>query len=422
MKRNMFLILIGILWIGSTAQGQFQDDPLAVYETYTENGILPGGRAAAMGGAQIAAGNDGSVLWYNPALLTRIRMTELSGTLIHQKMTNETSMIEGTRQETGLNNTKLGSLWGIFPLSTYRGGMTIGISLNRVKSFDRVFRYAKSDAWLDNPGSTDGFGGGEDESGNLWAFSFGGAAEISPKASVGLSIDVFDGGDTWSYFFDSTSVPGFRYSYQHTIDDSYSGITGKMGLSYAVNNYLNLSGIIGFPSSITIDQTSDVYESDNQGFDDEYHASASYSYRLPFWFGAGAAIRHRGLTITGDFTYTDYTQLEYSSGLIDMVRLNHLVRLNYTDILTYRVGGEYRIEPAGIRLRAGYYQEPIAFTYLPIETEPHFYTFGIGFVIDRAVNLDLAFLTGSWERDDPSVGVLEKYDVRRFMVSVSYRM
>ncbi|MEE9554211.1 MAG: hypothetical protein V3W18_07935 [candidate division Zixibacteria bacterium] len=423
MKKNLIIGLTGVLLMCSTALGQFQDDPFAVYEAYTENGILPGGRAAAMGGAQIAAGSDGSVLWYNPALLTRIRMTEISGTLIHQKLTNETSMIGGTRQETNLNNTKLGSLWGVFPLATYRGGMTLGLSLNRIKSFDRVFRYATSDAWLDRPGSTDGFGGGEDESGNLWAFTLGGAVEVSPKASVGLSIDIFDGGDNWTYFFDSTAVAdGLRYSYLHTIDDSYSGVTGKIGLSYAVNNNLNLSGIIGFPSSITIDQTSDVFEADNQGFDDKYHSSASYSYRLPFWLGAGAAIRHKGLTITGDFTYTDYSQLEYSSGLIDMARLNQLVRENYTDIFTYRIGGEYRLEPAGVRLRAGYYQEPIGFTYLPIETEPHFYTFGIGFVIDRAVNLDLAFLTGSWERDDPLVGVLEKYDVNRFMVTVSYRM
>ena len=423
MRNNLIVILLLLTGVSSTAYGQFQNDPLAVYEAYTENGILPGGRAAGMGGAQIAAGNDGSVLWYNPALLTRIRMTEISGTLTHQKMTNDTEMIGGGRYETDLSNTKLGSLWGIFPLSTYRGGMTVGISLNRIKSFDRVFRYATSDTWLDNPGSTDGFGGGEDESGNLWALSIGGAVEVSPKASVGLSMDVFDGGDEWSYYFDSTYFQsGLQYHYRHTIDDSYSGITGKMGLSYAVNNNLNISGVIGFPSSITIDQTSDIFEADNQGFDDEYHGSASYSYRLPFWFGAGAAISHRGLTLSGDFTYTDYTQLEYSSGLIDMVRLNHLVRLNYTDVFTYRVGGEYRIEPAVVRLRAGYYQEPIGFTAYPIETEPHFYTFGIGFVVDRAVNLDLAYLTGSWERDDPSVGVLEKYDIRRFMVSVSYRM
>ena len=423
MKNSLITLIIGILWMGSTAYGQFQDDPMAVYESYTENGIIPGGRAAGMGGAQIAAGNDGSALWYNPALLSRIRMTEVSGTLTHQKMTNETSMINGTNQQSDLSNTHLGSLWGVFPLDTYRGGMTIGVSLNRVKSFDKVFRYATSDAWLNNPGSNSGFGGGEDETGNLWALTFGGAVEVSPKASVGLSIDIFDGGDNWSYFFDSTSVAdGLRYSYQHTIDDSYSGITGKIGLTYAVNNNLNLSGIIGFPSSISIDQTSDVFEADNQGLSDEYHESAAYGYWLPFWIGAGAAIRHRGLTITGDFTYTDYSQLNYSSGLFDMPRMNQLVRENYSDVFTYRVGGEYRLEPAGVRLRAGYYQEPIAFSYLPIETEPHYYTFGLGFVVDKAINLDLAYLIGSWERDDPSVGVLEKYDVQRFMVSVSYRM
>ncbi len=423
MKRGLLTIFIGILLGGSSAHGQFQNDPMAVYESYSENGIIPGGRAAGMGGAQIAAGNDGSALWYNPALLTRIRTAEISGTLTHQTMNNETSMIGGIRQDTDLNNTHLGSLWGVFPLETYRGGMTLAISVNRVKSFDRIFRYATSDVWLANPASNDGFGGGEDEAGNLWAVSVGGAVEVSPKVSVGLSIDVFDGGDNWTYFFDSTSVAdGLRYSYQHIIDDSYSGITGKVGLTYSINNNLNLSGIIGFPSSLTIDQTSDVFEEDNQGFSDESHSSASYSYRLPFWFGTGASIRHGGFTITGDFTYTDYSQLEYTSGLLDMARLNQLARENYSDVFSYRVGGEYRIEPSGIRLRAGYYQEPIPFSYLPIETDPHFLTFGLGFLVDKAVNLDLAYLIGSWERDDPAAGVLEKYNVQRFMISVSYRM
>lgn len=421
MSRSM---VICILIFGPTtftvAQAQ---SPLVVYEAYTENNVLPGSRAAAMGGAQIAAAYDGSALWYNPALLTRIRLNEFSGTLTHQRSTNETILLNGFREDSKVGNTRLGSLWGIFPVPTYRGGLTLGVSVNRIKSFDRVFRYASGQAWLDNPGTTDGWGGGEDENGSIWAISLGGAIEVSPRASVGISMDIFDGTDNYSYFFDSTEViNNYRYDYNHSIVDDYTGVSGKLGITYAVSNYVNLSGVIGFPSSITIDQAADTYESDNQGFSDEYHSSASYRYTLPFWFGAGAALRHRGFTVTGDISYIDYTQLEYRSGLNEMLIMNRMVKRYYQDVFTYRIGAEYKFQPSGVSLRAGYYQDPIPFTFRPIETEPHFYTFGAGFIIDKSVSLDLAFLAGSWERDDPSIGSSEKYKANRFMVTVSYRM
>ncbi|RKX19112.1 MAG: hypothetical protein DRP26_04030, partial [Candidatus Zixiibacteriota bacterium] len=69
---------------------QIGGDPGAVYEMATENNIYVGVRAAGMGGAQIAAGEDGSALWYNPALLTRVRRIEISGALSHQRFFNKT--------------------------------------------------------------------------------------------------------------------------------------------------------------------------------------------------------------------------------------------------------------------------------------------------------------------------------------------
>lgn len=399
------------------------DDPFQVYEAFTEYGILPGARAAGMGGAQIAAGNDGSALWYNPALLTRIRLTELSASLSHQKFSNETSLLGGPRIDADVNNTRLGGLWAIFPVPTYQGGLTVGISVNRIKSFDRIFRYASSAAWMDNMSGVNGWGGGEDESGSVWAWSFGGAVEVSPKASVGLSLDIFDGGDDWTFSFDSTSLAdNYRYRYEHTIADDYTGISGKVGITYTVNNYLNLSGVIDFPASITVDQTSSIFESDNQGLDAADYGSASYRYTLPFRFGAGAAFRYRGLTVAGDIDYSDYTQLTYRSGLADMARLNMMVKKYYDDVFNYRIGAEYLIQPTGVRLRAGYYQEPIPFIANPIETEPHFFTAGVGFLLDRAIKIDLAYLYGSWERDDPSILSSEKYIAKRFMMTVSYRL
>ena len=113
---NLILTTALLLGFVSTSSAQQLLDPFDVYESATENQFLPGGRAAGMGGAQIAAGDDGSALWYNPALLTRIRNTELSGTLSHQRLTNSTTLARRSSPEAKVNNTSFGGLWAIFPV------------------------------------------------------------------------------------------------------------------------------------------------------------------------------------------------------------------------------------------------------------------------------------------------------------------
>jgi hypothetical protein len=421
---SLFTLLVLMPIAGTRAQ--FYYDPIVVYEAATENSVLPGARAAGMGGAQMAAGMDGSVLWYNPGLLTRISRSELSGTLTHQKFTNETILGgSGSMPDADVSNTRLGSLWGTYKVPTYQGGMVIGFAVNRVKSFDRIFRYASSPGWLDNSYALAGWGGGEDETGSLWAWSFGGAIELSPRASVGMSLDIFDGDDDWNFFFDSTDVfNAYRYSYSHTINDDYTGVSGKIGFNYDLESNISLAGVIGFPTSITVDQESELYEYDNVNLDYRDYGTSSYRYTLPFWLGLGAQVRLEDLTLTGDVSFMDYSQLQYRSGLEDIAGLNQTAKRYYDETVTFRVGAEYVIQPSGTRLRLGYYQEPVGFQGFNMDKEPHFFTFGAGFLVDRSVMIDLAFLTGSWklERDDGGLLTTEKYKANRFMVTVSYRL
>jgi long-subunit fatty acid transport protein len=403
--------------------------PLDVYEPATENGFLPGARATGMGGAQIAAGDDGSALWYNPALLTRIRRIEISGSLNHQRQTNQTTIFGNLSPEARVSNTRFGGLWAIFPVPTERGGLTLGLSVNRVRSFDRIFRYASSVNWYNNPAGFSGWGGGEDESGSLWAWSFGGSIEVSPKASIGLSLDIFDGSDDYGLFFDSTDVfAAFSRHYSKTIIDNYTGVSGKIGATYEATNWLNLGGFIGFPASISIDQTSDTFLNDTPGASSESHIASSYRYTLPFWFGLGGQMIIRDFVLAGDVTYLDYSQLEYRSGFADLTSANMTAQKYYrSDAFNYHVGAEYTIRPADVRLRAGYYLQPIPFKGYQVVTDPHFFTFGIGFLIDKSVSLDLAFLTGSWEKIDnfqtnPVLPISAKYTTNRFLMTLSYRM
>ena len=428
-KWNLVIVMVCLLALPGLVSAQsylLPPDTLDIFEPATQNGFLPSARTAAMGGAGIAAGTDGSALWYNPALLTRIRNFELSASLSNQRLKDETSIYGVPTPEAKVNNTRFGGLWAIFPVPTESGGLTLGAAVNRVKSFDRIFRFASSAAWFNNPLFTTGWGGGEDESGNLWAWSFGGAVEVSPKMSVGLSLDIFDGSDDYTNFFDSTDVASnYALHYSKTINSSYTGISGKAGFSYIATNWLTVAGIVGFPQSNSIDQTVDVIITDNsRSFPDNF--ITSYRYTLPFWFGLGAMANYRDFTITGDATYKDFSQLSYRRGQPDLAQANQEVMKYYNGVFNYHIGAEYFIRSAGISLRAGYDLEPIAFKGFPVSHDPHYYTFGVGFLIENAINFDLAYLTGSWEQTDftktnPSLPILAKYSPNRFLATVAYR-
>ncbi len=418
-RGNRFACLLGAvsaLFAFSTVSAQNSvSQSLIVYEPATENTFPVGAKATGMGGAQIAAGDDGSALFYNPALLTRIRNTEISGTLTQQRFSNKTTIFGSPTPEAVLNNTGLGSLWAIFPVPTEQGGLSLGLSVNRVRGFDRIFRYSSRPDFFANP-NLPGYGGGEDESGSLWDWSIGGAIEVSPKTSVGVAIDIYDGHDDYASFFDSTFIGGM-YHFRQNIDDSYTGISGKIGASYQAANWLNLGAVVRFPTSFSIDQNSSI--DDNGSFDNR---RSSYRYTLPFSFGLGGAFDYADLELASDVSYLDYSQLRYKRGFEDLSEADRLVRQYYDNVLSFHLGAQYLIRPADVTLRAGYYSEPFAFQGFPIVQNPRFYTFGAGILIEQTANVDLAFVTGSWERQDPTIGSDEKYSTQRFLATVSFRI
>jgi long-subunit fatty acid transport protein len=415
-----------ILFLPAAAFAAIGGDPHSVYEIATENNVFIGVRAAGMGGAQIAAAEDGAALWYNPALLTRIRRIEVAGALSYQRFFNETTYdlrnpVVANQAQT--NNTRLNSFWAIFPVPTDRGGLTLGFSGNRIKNFDRIFRYENQPGWWENPDETaEGFGGGENDNGGLWAYSFGGGIEISRNASVGLSLDILDGSDDYSQMFDSINGIAI-YSDRFNLQDSYTGVTGKVGLAFSAGPYLHLGSVIKFPTEITIKQIYDERE-DINGNVDYYYGTGRYKYVMPFAFGAGAAFYYHQLLLTGDVNYSDYTQLEYKSGL-NRAAANEDVKRYYRDVLGVNLGAEYSFPNAGVTIRGGYSHDPIAFKYYSDNKDPNIYTGGLSYLIDKTLKLDLAVNFSKWTTSDPDfndgIATREKYWAQRFYLGVSYR-
>ena len=417
-------VVLGVLcviWPAKvTAQVHFE--AMDVYEAVTENGFVGSADVAAMGNTQFASIGKGSALLYNPALLARIYRTELAASLSHERFKNRTEYLS-TWTEDHISKTRLTGLWAVFPVPARHRDVALGLSVSRIRSFDRIFRYATSEAWLDDPTAVSGWGGGEDEDGSLWVWSFGGGVEVSHKLSIGLSIEVLDGTDSYFAFFDSTgAVDNYMYNYSQSVEDEYSGISGKLGAAYVVSNEFTLAAVLGFPTSVSVEQSIVRTEEDNEGFFDQSFDSGAYEYNLPFWLGIGGTFVWDQLRIAGDVSYTDYDQMEYDEGFRNLSRANMAVQRYYTDALNYHLGAEYRFYPHDLKLRAGFYRQKMPFRGFIVKDHPYFFTAGLGFLVDRTVNMDVALLIGSWKREDPNLGTLEKYRTYRFGLTASYRI
>jgi len=413
-KLKLFLLL----FIPVIAQAQVTTDPTMVYEMTTENNVFVGARAAGMGGAQIAAGEDGSAVWYNPALLTRIRRLELSGALTHQRFFNETRYGAVNGDEAQLNKTRVSSLWAVFPVPVEQGGLSFALAANRVKNFDRIFRFENQSGWFANPDS-DGFGGGEDDLGSLWAYSIGGGLELSRYTSIGMAIEWYYGVNNYSYLEDEI-FDSDVYSFRADLKSSYSGYSAKIGLAYSPGPNVHFGATIKLPTPLRVEQEEYTEYNENGDIDTDFNLG-EYKFVMPFSFGTGALVTIRDLLLTGDIIYTDYTQLEYKSG-VDLANANADVKKYYNDVLTLNLGAEYFFPKLGLTFRGGYSRDPVSYNFYTIEDDLNVISGGFGYLLDKTLKLDVAVNFLNWTRRDNDLGTTEKYKAQRVYVGFTYRI
>ncbi len=424
MKKILVLIM---LFAGSRAA--VAGDPQLVYEIATEGSCFIGARAAGMAGAQLAAADGGSALWYNPALLSRAGRPEFSASLAYQRQF-ERSVLETSPSvrtaEYQSNNTVFGSLWGVFPVGRKNEGMAMALGVNRVNDFNRILRFESAPGWWTD--QTDpGFGGGEDDRGGLYAYSAGFGIDISPRASLGLALDLFDGNNDYAFRFDSLSG-GDYYSYRRAIDNDYTGYSGRFGLGYTAGDNFHLGVLIRFPTSLTVRQALEEYEELNGVYDRSY-GSGRYRFVTPFGFGFGAACNLGNLLLAADLNYADYTQIEYKSG-VDRFQANDDVRKYYRDVVSFAFGAEYSFPEKGVSLRAGVNHQPIPFQYLSNGNEPTAITGGASLLLSRHLKADFGVAFWRWEtrdrayftEDDDNVPLTAEYRKAQFMFTLSSRI
>lgn len=417
MKRTLILVLS--LCMAAVAMGQ----DLAEFEEMTAGNFFGlGARQMAMGGAGIASSMDGAAMFYNPAALARIYRIEFQLGLTHQKFTDESSQSAGrydgftsilNKADIDQTKTRLGSLNLTVPVPTYRGSLVVAFGANRIMSFDRAALFHV----------TDRNGGGElvddyakeFETGNIYLYTAAAGVDVSPNVSLGLALNVYSGKDKFVYdytYLDESNDYSDAGSWEVTED--YIGASVKGGLLARPN--------ADWAIGLTVESPMD-WQVEWKWIEPGYTDKVEYDLSRPFIFGAGLAFSPGRLTLTGDAEYADWSQMSYNDNAA-MELISDSLGMLYHDVVNLRAGAEYQFPTQGLAVRAGIFSNPLPYDSRFIKDDQFGYSLGIGWLIDKVIMLEGAFVHGGYTRKYTGPNgfpITAEDDYSRVYFTMSYR-
>ncbi|MCA9734189.1 MAG: outer membrane protein transport protein [Deferribacteres bacterium] len=402
-----FRFIVPVLLL-CTANVFAQED---IYSNGLETGI--GARAIGMGGAYSAVGEDYSASYWNPAALAQIRRFELSGGLSHFIRKNDASFGNVTIQSDE-TFTKLTDLGIVYPVPTYRGSLVFAFGYNRVRTYDSNMEFSFFDA---TPGDSVEYKWREQDLGTMNFWNAAAAVDLSPNFSVGMGLNFWSGGSDYSFSKKETDIYDIWFEDEwrndQSINSNFSAFNMSLGALFRVNNQLRLAANMVTPKTLTVTEQwsekgsvidDDGYSSlmyDENGDPIDYSGDFEYKLRTPFSFTLGAAYNLAGMMLSGQMEFNDWQQLRFEteppiSGTT-REQANDFIHENYRSTTRVRLGAEFTLPGMGTQLRAGYFLDPSIYENAESDEDRKVYSFGLGFLLDKQLKLDIAYQFGNWK-------------------------
>jgi len=456
-KYWLFIIIMIGLQI-QRVNAQFAEDVLR----FSQFGSSVGARSEGMGNTVVGVADDFSALFGNPAGLSQQKDFEFSVGLSRLGYGNEVTFF-GNKTTDNNNAMNLNNLGLVFPIATSRGGLTFAFGFGRVANYTSVASFdgfnanssivrsfapyagkpqesfdlltlSKPDAdnLLNNnlpfnlfladtsndflyPVLTDSVqqtakvmeGGGM----NHW--SFGGAIDIAPNLSAGVTLNFASGSYTYDREFtesDSRNIYKSSYSfpynfnswtYSSTITSDITGFNALFGLMYRNPGKYRVGATVRIPTTYDITET--FTDDGISKFDDGTNASTAsnghttYKVTTPLVLSGGFSVQPiEWLLLAGDAEYTDWTQMEFTTDNPDLIQENRNIKNWMRETWNLRGGAEATIFDWGLILRAGIESKPSPWKGDPSSYNQLIYTAGIGLLVDGNSTFNASFAFGSW--------------------------
>jgi|GEM_PF-6872873 len=399
------LLLGSAPWAWATT-GQEPHPPTSLEIPFLEREAI-GARWTAMGGAAMAAVDDGSSITINPAGLGRIRRIEVLASIQKQSLDVEAAWF-GTKTTRSLSSTALREFTVSFPFPTYRGSFVMAGSLFRRNVIDAytVRRGTDPDGDVLNRDS-------EERTGLVTAWSGGMALQVSPEAFVGFEVHGFTGNyretDIWDVWGSCDDV-------EFAWDTDVGGYGASMGVQYEPMPLVQLGAVLRTPQRITL--KGDISQPDGgaAGCPQRIY-SIDDTATLPYSMGLGVAFAPSTFLVTFDLAYTDWHELKYPGPTRDPDTDEYI----YEPTTDVRLGVEYGLVNLPLRFRAGYARVPLELNWFEMKKDRTSISLGAGAVVQSALTFDVAWQRTSFERESPADSYSEKRTNDRLLLTLAYR-
>ncbi len=366
-------LLLAVMVAGALAQDEI--------DLFSRVPFTPGARAAGMAGAFSAVADDYTAMYYNPAGLAGMKRLELSGSGYLGLLNNESDMGSGTTATTNDSYAGVSHCGLVLPLPAYRGGLAFALGYQHLLDFTQPYGVNDADTTILVT-----------EEGGIDAWTLGFGLQMSRRFWGGVALELLTG--TEKYLF-TAEAPAYQdREFQHL---DLTGLRITLGGMLHVTRKLQLALVLRTPLWYNFTWTEYQYQLVVDGVVvDEYNdLYADYKLYIPFELTGGAAWRSRWLTLSGDFIFSDWSQVQYEidnpdpATELDIRMLNREIERDYQPRVGMRLGAEYTIPTTDLMLRGGLAHYPLAGprTELTPRTQV---TGGIGYLVDQVMDLNLA--------------------------------
>jgi len=366
-----------------------------------------GARALALGGAYTAVSNDYSATFWNPAGLTQLNKSSFYTSIGH--LTHSADISYGSNSASVLEDSysRLDGIGVTFKVPTQRGSLVWAIGRNTLYGFDN------------NLSSSIGASGEEIsvlENGGIHAWTGAMGIEISPRTSFGISLNLLKGNSDYDFKLNATPD-----DIAYNIKAEYTGFSLIFGGLYR-GEEANLGVSITMPTYYKVEDIA-VGTLDNV-------PANEYKLYMPFKANLGLSTNLGDVLIAADLHFTDYSQINFSSNIVDANgviidgEINRDILLNLNSNLGYGIGLEYLLPFTNAKIRFGLSDTPSAYKN-DVGDNRLALSAGVGMLLDKQIKLDLTFIRTNWERQLDSglftQSIKEDAVDGRFLFSVSYR-
>ncbi len=459
----------------SYAKAQFAEDALR----FATPGVGVGARALAMGSAYTGVANDYSALYWNPAGLTQMQYSEFSLGLSHLNYKDK-SLFFNKNTSYSNNSTGLNSLGLVFPVPARQGALVVAFGYNRQSEFttgvsfsgfnplssiiqtwaadgrpyppditlaeDLKLAEADTNTGLFNSPIKNNVTqlGTVLESGGINNWSIGAGIDLAKNLSGGVTLTYLSGSYNYDRTYKEQDNNGYYTAFpfdfdelviEDNVESELSGWNAKFGLMYRSPERFRFGLTVKTPSRIHVTEsfntraTSYFDSADVNGvysygpFDSP--GSGEYDVVTPWVFSAGGSITLEQIILSADVDYTDWTQLRFDEANSDVIALNKDIKTLFRGTANWRVGAEYNVEDAGVRVRGGFMYNTSPYQGDPSTFDQKYITGGLGFLLSEATMMDLAYARGWWKtyrtNYDASSLVNEDVSTNNFILTFSYR-